>query len=369
MVEKVNKTDEPLQPKEDETATIDDVARMAGVSPATVSRVLNKRQIVTETTRQRVLEAIAQLNYQPNSLGRNLATRRTRTFGLVIADITNPFSAEVVRGVEGVLYDQGMSLLLYDTMENSEREAQALTLLGEGQIDGLIMCSPLLSQQKLISLIRPGLPLVFINYLPIPASVGTVEIDQEAGVRAAMQHLVDLGHRQIAYIGGITDSQVYQRRLAAYRTACEEAGIEVPDHAILLATPTIQGGWQAVHQLLQDTSSTPSRRPTALLAHNDLIAMGALIAAQEAGVVVPGQLSIIGYDNIPYSGLIHPALTTVQQPARMLGEQAVSLMITYLQKHTLPQGMPALVRLTPTLIVRASTATAPIDHTLYQMRN
>ncbi|HEY4384098.1 MAG TPA: LacI family DNA-binding transcriptional regulator, partial [Ktedonobacteraceae bacterium] len=285
MTEQANKSDELTQPQEEEAATIDDVARIAGVSPATVSRVLNKRQIVTETTRRRVLDAIAQLNYQPNSLGRNLATRRTRTFGLVIADITNPFSAEVVRGIEETMHTQDMSLLLHDTMEDSKREMQALTLLGEGQVDGLILCSPLLSPQKLLSLIRPGLPLVLINRLPIPSSVGTVEIDQEAGVRAAMQHLVDLGHRQIAHIGGIPDSQVYQRRIVAYRTASEEAGIEIAEHAILPALPTIEGGWKAVHQLLQNTTS--SNRPTALLAYNDLVAMGALVAAQEEGIAVP----------------------------------------------------------------------------------
>jgi Transcriptional regulators len=369
MVEKVNNIDEQPHPKEEDAATIDDVARMAGVSPSTVSRVMNNRQIVTETTRRRVLDAIAQLNYQPNSLGRNLATRRTRTFGLVIADITNPFSAEIVRGVEEMAHTHGMSMLLYDTLEDRERETQALNLLSEGQVDGLILYAPLLEQQKLISLIRPGLPLVFINRLPLPSSVGTVEIDQEAGIRAAMQHLVDLGHRKIAYIGGITASQVYQRRLVAFQTACEEAGIEIPEHAILPAMPTIEGGREAVHQLLQDTSFASSDRPTALLAYNDLVAMGALIAAQEARIAVPEQLSIMGYDNIPFSALIHPALTTVQQPARMLGEQAVSLLITYLQKHTLSQGMPALIRLTPVLVVRASTATAPIDQALYPMRN
>lgn len=364
MVENINKIDEQLQPKEDEAATIDDVARMAGVSPATVSRVMNNRQIVTSTTQQRVLEAIAQLNYQPNSLGRNLATRQTKTFGLVIADITNPFYAEVVRGVEEMALLHGMSMFLYDTMEDSEREMQALRLLGERQIDGLILCSSLLTQQKLTSLIRSGLPLVFINRLPIPSSIGTVEIDQEAGIRAAMQHLVDLGHRRIAFIGGLTTSQVYQRRLVAYQTACEEADIEILENTILPALPTIEGGREATHQFLQATSLVSSSRPTALLAYNDLVAMGALIAAQEAGVAVPEQLSLIGYDNILFSALLHPALTTVQQPARMLGEQAASLLITHLQKHTLPQAMPMLVRLTPTLFVRSSTAAAPIDHTL-----
>jgi len=359
MTEQANKSDELTLPQEEEAATIDDVARMAGVSPATVSRVLNKRQIVTETTRRRVLDAIAQLNYQPNSLGRNLATRRTHTFGLLIADITNPFSAEVVRGIEETMHAQDMSLLLHDTREDSKRETQALRLLGEGQVDGLILCSPLLSPQKLLSLIRPGLPLVLINRLPIASSVGTVEIDQEAGVRAAMQHLVDLGHRQIAHIGGIADSQVYQRRIVAYRTAAEEAGIEIAEHAILPSPPTIEGGWKATHQLLQDTAL--SNPPTALLAYNDLVAMGALVAAQEEGIAVPAQLSIIGYDNIPYSALTHPALTTLQQPARLLGERATSLLITYLQNHTLPQDTPAFVRLTPTLIVRASTA--PANHT------
>jgi DNA-binding LacI/PurR family transcriptional regulator len=138
--------------------------------------------------------------------------------------------------------------------------------------------------------------------------------------------------------------------------------IEILENTIFPAPPTIEGGRKATHQFLQAAASVVlASRPTAMLAYNDLVAMGVLMAAQEAGIAVPEQLSLIGYDNISFSALLHPALTTVQQPARMLGEQAASLLITYLQKHTLPQAMPMLVRLTPTLFVRSSTVSAPME--------
>ncbi|GHO56256.1 LacI family DNA-binding transcriptional regulator [Ktedonobacter robiniae] len=359
MVKKINATHERL-PAADEAATIDNVAQMAGVSPATVSRVINNRPVVSETTRRRVLEAIAHLNYQPSALGRNLAIRRTGTLGLIIADITNPFYAEIVRGIEETAFTHGLNILLYDTLEDAEREAQILSLLEERQTDGLIICASCLPEQRLLPLMQVGIPTVLINHLPLSASIGTVETDQEAGIRAAMQHLVDLGHRRIAYIGGITTAQVYQRRLATFRATCAEAGISIPENYIVPAKPTLDGGREAARHLLPTGSKVepPERAsyPTAILAYNDLVAIGAIIEAQEAGLTVPEQLSIVGYDNIPLAALLHPSLTTVQQPARILGEQAIHLIATYLQLQKLPEGRPTFMRFTPTLIVRASTA-------------
>ncbi|QBD74633.1 LacI family transcriptional regulator [Ktedonosporobacter rubrisoli] len=360
MVEKINATNNRAASEE---VTIDVVAQMAGVSPATVSRVINNRPVVSKMTRQRVLEAMTRLNYQPGTQGRPSAMPRMRTLGVVIADIANPFYAEIVRGIEETALLYGLNIVLYDTLDNAEREAQFLSLLEERQTDGLIICASCLPEQRLRSLLREEIPVVFINHLPLSASLGTVEIDQEAGIRAAMQHLVDLGHRRIAFVGGTPGAQIYQRRLATFRATCAEAGMAIPENYVVPGKPTLEGGRETAHELLK-SSIQPERAknaasPTALLAYNDLVAVGAMIAAQEAGLVVPDQLSIVGYDNIPFAGLLQPALTTVQQPARVLGEQAMQLITSYLQAHALPENGPTFVRLTPTLIVRASTAPAP----------
>jgi len=356
--------DEAPQPVADavdttRSVTIEDVAVAAHVSTATVSRVMNNRLVVAEETRERVLAAIERLRFRPSSLGRNLATRRTGTIGLVIADITNPFYPEVVRGVEQAASSYDMSLLLYDTAEDSEREAQALRLLGERHVDGVIICASRLSEERLTMLARVDTPLVFINRRPTVPSIGTVDVDQEVGVRAAVAHLSALGHRRIAYIGGPEQSQVQQRRLGAFTGACAERGIAVPASSIVAASPTILGGKDAARQLLHGDTT----RPTAILAYNDLIAIGVIMAAREDGIAVPGELSIVGHDDIPLAGVLQPPLTTVRQPMRELGARAVELLYARLQPGAAPSPAPALIRLTPTLMARASTGPAPTQPT------
>ncbi len=182
--------------------TLDDVALAADVSTATVSRVINNVPRVADTTRQRVLDAIERLHYTPNFAGRMLATQRTYTLGLIITDITNPFYPAVVRGVEAAAQSHGFSVLLYDTAENKQCEAQALQLLRERQVDGLVICSSRLGTSRLAQLAHGKTPIVFINSQPAPTTVGSVETDHEAGMRAAVEHLVHLGHRRLAYLGG-----------------------------------------------------------------------------------------------------------------------------------------------------------------------
>lgn len=341
--------------------TIHDVAAAAQVSPSTVSRVMNNRPVVAEATRRRVLAAIDALHFRPSALGRNLATRRTGLLGLVVADITNPFYPEVVRGVEQAAAAHDMSVLLYDTAEDSNREAQALRLLGEQHVDGIIICASRLPEDRIVALAHSDTPLALINRSATAVAAATVDIDQEAGVRDALDHLVALGHRRIAYIGGPAASQDEQRRLTAFRAALMARAIAVPDSYILTASPTIAGGKEAAHRLLTDHDRSAGRvpaRPTAVLAYNDQVAMGVITAARQRGVDVPGELSVVGRDDIPLAEMIHPALTTVRQPMRTLGEQAVHLLFAHIQKRAGPA--PSALQLTPTLVVRASTA-PPID--------
>lgn len=342
-------------------ATIEDVARAAGVSPATVSRVINERPIVRKETRQRVLDAIAELQFQPNALGRSLATSRTGTLGLVVTDITNPFYPQIVRGVELAATACGMSVLLYDTAEDEEREAQALRLLSERQVDGLVICSSRLPRNRIAALAQAGKPLVLINRLPVPGCMGAVETDQEAGTRQAVLHLAELGHRRIAYLGGPATSEAQQRRLAAFRQICDELGFVVPDAYIQSASASIEGGHESGLRLLDGAKrlGRTSSSPTAIVAYDDAVAVGLLLAARDLGLNVPRQLSVIGYDDVPLAAAVSPALTTIQQPMRELGERAVRMLYDALQARSAqetPPVEPLLVRLEPHLIVRASTA-------------
>lgn len=328
--------------------TLEDVALAAGVSTATVSRVINNLPRVATSTRQRVLDAIDQLHYTPNFAGRSLATRRSQTIGLIIADITNPFYPAVVRGVEAAALAFGFSVLLYDTAENRQREAQALQLLSERQVDGLVVCSSRLGRARLAHLTQGKTPIIFINSDPAPATVGTVETDHEAGIRAALEHLTQLGHTRIAYLGGPPASHVQQRRLKAFRLYREKGGQDFPE---MSQAPTVAGGEAGTLALLRGVAS--DQRPTAIITYNDLMASGALLAARACGLAVPGDLSVIGHDDIPMSALLFPALTTVRQPMQDLGERAVSLLVAHL--NSAAAANPTTLSLRPELIVRHST--------------
>jgi DNA-binding LacI/PurR family transcriptional regulator len=298
-----------------------------------------------------VLDAIEQLHYTPNFAGRMLATQRTHTVGLIITDITNPFYPAVVRGVEAAALNLGFSVLLYDTAEDKQREAQALQLLRERQVDGLVICSSRLSKPRLAQLAHGKTPIVFVNSQPAPATVGSVETDHEAGMRAAVEHLVQLGHRRIAYLGGPPGSQVQQRRLKAFRDASRDLGVRMQEGS---QEPTVEGGAAGTRELLAKYDA--ERRATALITYNDLMASGALLAARAAGLRVPADLSLIGHDDIPMAALLTPALTTVRQPMQELGSRAVAMLVAHLESTV--TANPTVLSLHPQLIVRASTGPA-----------
>ena len=331
------------------SVTLDDVALAAGVSTATVSRVINNLPGMADTTRQRVRDAIERLNYTPNFAGRLLATQRTHTIGLIIRDITNPYYPAVVRGVEAAARDHGFSVLLHDTANNKQREAQALQLLRERQVDGLVVCSTRLDTSRLTQAAREKMPLVFINCQPAPGTIGSVETDHEAGMRAAVEHLVKLGHRHIAYLGAPRTAQVQERRLKAFRDAAGALGVRTLE---IKQQASIAGGEAGTREIL--CTCDPNARPTALITYNDLMAAGAMLASRAWGLRVPEDLSLIGHDDIPMAALLSPALTTVRQPMQELGSRAFAMLARHLQG--IVAASPTIVSLRPQLIVRASTA-------------
>jgi DNA-binding LacI/PurR family transcriptional regulator len=342
--------------------TISDVAAEAGVSVATVSRVLNDRGYpIRPETRRRVVEAIEKLDFRPNELARGLLLKRTQTIGLVIPDITNPYYPVISRGVEDVASDRGYAVIFCNTDRDAAKSEYYVNVLLQKQVDGLIIAGGGTDFTRAFErFAEHGTRVVFVGKPSLPWP--SVRVPNEDGTVAAMAHLAELGHQQVGFIGGPQTLSTARDRLAGYRRA-------VRDHG-LVASPSLerpgdfseQSGYREAERLLRDT-----RRPTAILAANDRMAIGALAAAADRGLVVPDDLSVVGFDDIPLVSYVRPALTTVALPAYEMGAAAMRLLLDLLQnKDDGPTAAAPTVRLPVTLVVRDSTApptgTGPSTH-------
>ena len=306
-------------------ATVADIAREAGVSMMTVSRVINNKGDVSAATRQRVQEVVERLDYRPSGIARSLATQHTGTIGLVVPDVSNPFFADVVRGVEHVAYTGGYNVFLCNTEEDPQRELTILQSLEEKRVDGVVLVTRLEAHQLRTALERQP-AVVLINQRQakrrrMPAAVAVLLDDVGAG-RAVTQHLLGRGHRAIGYLAGPATSYSGSERAKGYLMALEAAGIRPNPNWSRHCLPTVQGGHEAARELML---SYPDL--TALYCYNDLVAVGALQACAELGRAVPGDLAVAGSDDIPLAALVTPPLTTCRAPRYELGGQAVRLLI------------------------------------------
>jgi LacI family transcriptional regulator len=305
--------------------TMSDVARRAGVSLMTVSRVINNKEDVKAETRQRVLEIIEDLDFRPSAIARSLATRKTRTIGLVIPDVTNPFFADITRGVEHLAYTEGYHVFLCNAEEDPQRELAVIESLEEKRVDGLILCSSRLDDEILASLLARLPAVVLINrHLAGDTEdrFDAVSLDDEFGGRLITQHLIDGSHRQIGFLAGPTFSYSGQERLKGYRAAMNAAGLVIQPGWVANCSPTVTGGYQLTLDLL-------ARHPqlTALFCYNDLVALGALQAGASINRKVPQDLAIAGYDDIPLAAIVSPPLTTCRVQRHELGVEAVKALI------------------------------------------
>lgn len=325
--------------------TIADVAREAGVSTMTVSRVINAKGEISEATRQRVQRAIDRLGYRPSAVARSLTTNRSRTLGLVIPDITNPFFPEIVRGAEDAAWREGYAVMLCNTVEDEAREAQTLERLEDNRVAGVILCSARLPDLALRRLIRRHPAVVTVNRIVPGVSASTVEVDDAYGAMRAVHHLLSRGREVIGLLAGPAASVSGHKRLAGYSAALETSGRQVDADLIVRCAPDEAGGYGAARALLE-------RRPAvgALVGYNDLVAIGALRACAELGLEVPGEVAVIGCDDIRMASLVTPALTTLRVSQRDIGERAVALLLEQLQS----QAAPRVVTLKPELVVRDS---------------
>lgn len=325
-----------------------DVARVAGVSTMTVSRVVNDTGRVSEATRERVRRAIAELGYQPNQLARSLTQGRTRTIGLVVPDITNPFFPEIVRGAEDVAWEAGYTVALANAVEDPARERAAIRNLAGHRVDGVILCSARLSGHELTELLGAHSAAVLINRRAEASTAVSIMVDDLKGADMAVKHLVSGGRRRLAHLGGPERSASARYRRAGFLAAVQAAGLDADPHLLLTCEPTEEAGYAGVARLLTD-GGADGPGFDGLIAYNDLMALGAIAALHDAGFEVPGDVAIVGCDDIRLASLVTPPLTTLRIEKYAMGRLACQTLLD-LQRGARPEH----VTYQPNLIVRES---------------
>lgn len=325
--------------------TIYEVAVRASVSPSTVSRAFTVPGLVREDTLQRVLEVAQELGYQPNRAARALITGKTGNIGVVVPDISNPFFAAMVKGTSARARDSGSVLFLADSDEDPAMEETLVRAMAR-QVDGLVLCSPRLSGQRLTELLG-DLPVVFVNRTE--GAAACVVMDSADGLRQAVEHLAALGHRRLAYVSGPASSWSNEERRRGLLPAAQAAGLDVVELGPFV--PRFTSGVQAADLVLASGA-------TAVLAYNDLVALGVLSRLAVRGVRVPADLSVIGCDDIAMAAMATPPLTTVAMPTEAAGRAAVDLLLRQLQPgDRAPGGRHHAL---PTqLLIRSSTLPPP----------
>ena len=311
-------------------STINDVAKLAGVSAMTVSRVINNSGYISRETRSRVEAAIAELAYVPNAVGRQLRSKRTKMLALVLSDIMNPFFTTIARGVEDVARAQGFSVMFCNTDESEAEEARYLLMLVQRQVDGVLLVPASTSGKSLRLLSSHHMPVVVLDRRIQSRQVDSVRSDSEAGAYTLTEHLIALGHRRIAVLTGRRSVSTSIDRVAGYCRAMLDAGLELDDNLVRYGEYNygdynqVDGNRMALEVLAADP------RPTAIFAANNFIAFGAMRSLRDAGLRVPDDVSIVAFDDLPVAWLSDPFMTVVDQPAYEIGRRGAELMLARL---------------------------------------
>jgi LacI family transcriptional regulator, repressor for deo operon, udp, cdd, tsx, nupC, and nupG len=336
--------------------TIYDVAKRARVSTATISRVLSRPEVVAPTTRERVMRAVNQLGFAPNSTAKNLRKTTTAKLLVTVPDLSNPFFSLILQGIEDAAQREGYSVLVGDTQHDEKREERYALMLRRNEADGLIFLGHRLPETAADLVRAYGRQLApIVNGCEFNPRLGvpSVHIDNAKAAYEAMDHLYALGHRRIGVITGPLVSPLSRDRLAGVSTRAKEQGAS-RDFIVMHGNFSIESGAVAAERLL-----ATSNRPTAIFCFNDEMAMGALKVARRLGISVPEQLSLVGFDNIRFAEYLTPPLTTISQPMRRIGEGCVHLLLGILNREDDGAETPRSVTLQHQLIVRESTAPAP----------
>jgi LacI family repressor for deo operon, udp, cdd, tsx, nupC, and nupG len=332
--------------------SIKDIARIAGVSHSTVSRALSDSSLVREETKARIRRLAEEMGYSPSAIARGLVTQRTRTIGLVVTSIADPFWAEVVGGVEEAALDYGYNIILANSNSERQREITAVKTLREKRVDGIIVAA-----SRVGALYRPmleelGAPIVLVNSHSEEEEsyIYSIATDNVRGGRLATEHLLRLGHRRIGYIADPEDLGSNSDRLQGYQQALSAWERDLDPALIVNGDGNLEGGQRAMHQLL-----SLSNPPTGVFCYNDLTAIGALHAARQRGLRMPEDISVVGYDDLAIAAYTTPPLTTVAQAKREMGRKATEMVLSLLSEN--PSA--ANIVLQGELIVRESTGPVP----------
>ncbi|MGO4706222.1 LacI family DNA-binding transcriptional regulator [Microvirga sp. 2MCAF38] len=330
-------------------ARIQDVAKLAEVSTATVSRALANPNLVSEETRGRVLEAIAKIGYVPNPAARSLRSQKTYMVLVVLPNLANTFFSKILRGIEETLFEAGYGMIIGDLDGSPEKEAHFAGFTAAGRVDGAILLNGHLFGQSRNAKGVPAsinIPLVALCEAIPGAAIPQIEIDNRAAARRMTQHLASLGHRRIAYLTGPAENVLEKERIRGYRDGLRTEGLAFDPDLVIKGDYTVESGVEAGRDLL-----SRSTRPTAVFCTSDEMAIGLMRTLHSSGVRVPQDISVAGFDDIEFAAVADPALTTIHQPRRELGQAAAAALIDLLQGRTTPER----IRLKTELVVRDST--------------
>jgi len=331
---------------EQKNATIRDVARLAGVSPATVSRYMNRTISLPEGTSRRIDKAIAKLNYHPNSAARNLSLGKSHAIGLVTPDIANPFFASLASAVEEQAAKASYSVILCSSQNKLDREITYLNQLSTKQLDGLLFLTSHGRAEALADLIKTSKNIVLVDEDVVGTSVHKLLTDNEQGGYLATKYLLEAGHRRVAHVGGPDDLFSAQERYDGYKRALGEAGIREESELTLFGPYTAAFGARAAERVLR-----LEPLPTAIFAASDYVAIGMLNHFNTQNIKVPEDISMVGFDDVPFAHLFNPPLSTIRQPIDRLGQLGFDLLLSSIEGEP---GPPTVKRLPVELIERES---------------
>jgi DNA-binding LacI/PurR family transcriptional regulator len=337
-------------------STQKELARLAGVSGGTVSNVISGAKPVSDTARQKVLEAIRSLDYHPNLIARSLKTNRTNTLGIVIPEIIVPFFPKLIQGAEFAARERGYFLIVVDSDADEAQELELISLLRSQRVDGILLVSAAgkWRQNERISTLKLGPPMVCLDRLPEGLDADSVSVDGRVAAQMGVAHLLSMGHREIAIITGPLSLKHERERLSGYRQALKEGGVEFRDSLIWASSLERNEIEKACHKHLRN----PARRPSALFTTNGVVALDALRSAYAAGLTTPQDISFVTLDEIAAADFFQPAITTVVQPAFDMGCRAVEVLVDRILRGD-AMGHYKKIHLPSTLVVRASSSLPP----------
>lgn len=328
-------------------ATIEDVAALAGVSRQTVSRAINDKSEISPATKEKVLEAVRELGYQPNRAAQSMVTRRTHTVGLIFADILNPFFPEVARGVQDVAREHDYNVFLGNTDDNPEIEKKMLTSLVTHSVDGIIILGSSLTDDELSTFADTYGPIAMTNRFVAHPNINLIIVDNSHGGALAAEHFANTGHTAVGMITNENAPFSHIRRVQGFKDKLATNNLPHDESILEAGPPTINGGYQATKQLL-------TRQPhfTGLFAYNDLMALGAYRACQDMGLSIPEKISIIGFDDIHLTSIISPSLSSIRVDKYAIGTKAMNRLLSMLEQ---PKTTFPTIEMPVELVLRKST--------------